>query len=73
MCVNLCSTQKQYKCAWVLRVGESFGIVAWLNLQGSVNILHSNMAIHPHTAELPWTVHRFFMNSLYEIDDYVPY
>lgn len=49
----------------VVIAGEWFGLAPIESVEGTVHIVRANMAIHPHTPELPWTSHRFYINRFY--------
>ena len=44
---------------------EWFGLEPVEAIRGSIHIVRGNMAIHPHTQELPWTEHQLYVNRFY--------
>ena len=48
-----------------VEAGEWYGLVPFSSIMSTVHILRSNIAIPPFSPQLPWPLHRFYINRFY--------
>ena len=42
--------------------GEYYGLVPFSSIESTVTVVRSNIAISPFSEQLPWPLHRFYLN-----------
>ncbi len=53
------------KSSDIITAGERYGIASFQSICGVAHILRSNYAIPPFYKEIPWPLHRFYVNRFY--------
>ena len=48
-----------------IEVGEWYDLIPFSSIVSTVQVLRSNISIHPFTPSLPWVLHRFYINRFF--------